>query len=332
MTTPLRTISSIILLLLAAAGCGGGEGSGTAQREPPSLAMFAGTVGTGTPAHADGTGSAAGFVEAGPIVADPAGILYVSEGRSLAGNHAVRKVTREREVSTLYRVTPDNVLAALVGIGLDAAPNVYVGYWPYCGLRCDPVPAEIRRIDASGNAATVPVTGSTDGTSLKLGRIAALARDLAGNTYIGDDFGRVLRLAPDGNLTTLLTHGAASEVGGIAIDDLGNVYTSHADDVGLIRRISPSGQASVLAQGPGRPMGIAVDAERNVYVAYIASHVVRKITPAGAISVVAGIEGIAGFITGPLPGVLAAPAGVAVSGSDLFITMGTGIAVIRNRP
>ena len=81
-----------------------------------------------------------------------------------------------------------------------------------------------------------------------------------------------------------------------------------------------------------RPSGIAIDAAGNLYVADLLNHVVRKVTPAGIVSTVVGIPGVQGFVPGSLPGVLNAPIGVAVVGNDLYITMLTGIAVVRNRP
>ena len=42
--------------------------------------------------------------------------------------------------------------------------------------------------------------------------------------------------------------------------------------------------------------------------------------------------GRAGFASGALPGVIESPIAVAVVGTDLYIAMPSGIAVVRNRP
>jgi len=92
-----------------------------------------------------------------------------------------------------------------------------------------------------------------------------------------------------------------SEPEGMAIDAAGNVYVA---DLGnnMIRKISPNGVVSTLAgsgaqgaaNGQGtaasfcEPGGVAVDAAGNVYVADAVNNMIRKITPAGLVSTIAG--------------------------------------------
>ncbi len=89
---------------------------------------------------------------------------------------------------------------------------------------------------------------------------------------------------------------------GIAIDDLGNVYTadrwSH-----LIRKITPEGMVSTIAGKSGisgdidgdtsialfnEPWGICVDQNGNVLVADTRNNKIRKINPEGIVSTIAG--------------------------------------------
>ncbi len=95
----------------------------------------------------------------------------------------------------------------------------------------------------------------------------------------------------------------------VAVDSAGNIYAS---DIGNHRvvRISPSGTLTVIAGngiqwfsgdgGPGAsasvntPSGLAVDANGNVYLADQESHRIRKVSPAGIITTVAG-SGEPGF-------------------------------------
>jgi len=104
--------------------------------------------------------------------------------------------------------------------------------------------------------------------------------------------------------------GAASDArfkspGGIAVDTAGNVYVADTGN-NTIRKIARGGPVSTLAGlagKPGRedgsgsaarflaPLGIAVDGANNVYVAEFASDIIRKITPEGVVSTLAGSAG-----------------------------------------
>ena len=99
-----------------------------------------------------------------------------------------------------------------------------------------------------------------------------------------------------------------------AMDSAGNIYVAdywnHA-----IRKITPNGTVSTLAGHPGmwnygsadgvggmarfdNPTGVAVDGADNVYVADYANQTIRKITPAGLVTTVAGSPGNSGDTDG----------------------------------
>ena len=155
----------------------------------------------------------------------------------------------------------------------------------------------------------------------------SLAIDSDGNLYVADrNNGRVRRIDADGNISTVAGNGtsrptAPSGDGGpavearlaspvsIALDRLGNLFVAEfaADRV---RKIDTSGIISTIAgtgvQGSGgdggpaleaqldQPNAIAVDADRNVYVAEYGGKRIRKIDSAGTISTLAG-NGVEGF-------------------------------------
>ncbi len=147
-------------------------------------------------------------------------------------------------------------------------------------------------------------------------------------------------MSPDGEL--VWTAGRAGERGaqdgeggtarfnrpnGLAVDEQGEVYVA---DFGnhLIRKVSPEGRVSTLAGEAGvagaedgvgarahfqHPHGLAVDRNGNVYVADAMNHTVRKITPQGQVSTLAGAPGRPGIADGDrATGRLNAPYGVAV--------------------
>jgi len=88
----------------------------------------------------------------------------------------------------------------------------------------------------------------------------------------------------------------------LAVDSVGNLYVADQNN-SVIRRISPDGTVSVWAGQAGvpgvadgaasearfdRPYGLAIDAADNVYVADMFNCTIRKITPGGVVSTLAG--------------------------------------------
>ncbi len=149
---------------------------------------------------------------------------------------------------------------------------------------------------------------------------------------------KIRKITPAGEVSTLAGSGAYGFADGdginakfyfpkgIALDASGNLYV--ADDINhRIRKITPTGTVTTIAgstsgsdDGDGinakfnNPRGVTLDAAGNIYVADAGNHRIRKITPTGTVSTIAGstvgvTEGIgtaAKFNT---------PAGVAVDAS-----------------
>ncbi|WP_342315578.1 gluconolaconase [Lysobacter sp. FW306-1B-D06B] len=125
--------------------------------------------------------------------------------------------------------------------------------------------------------------------------------------------GRLDLLAGDG--VGGLRDGAAAQARfddpwGVARADDGTVYVADAGDNNRIRAIRPDGTVATLAgsgegfaDGAGTaamfntPSGLALDRDGNLFVADTGNHAIRKITPAGVVSTVAG-DGVAGFRDG----------------------------------
>ena len=117
---------------------------------------------------------------------------------------------------------------------------------------------------------------------------------------------------------------------GIAVDSKGNVYvTEYANST--VRKIGPDGGAVTLAGRPGvsgwkdgpgsealfsHPHGLAVSEDLTVYVSDMKNHAIRRISPSGDVSTVAGKAGEPGTADGPGDAArFCQPEGVAV-GSD----------------
>jgi DNA-binding beta-propeller fold protein YncE len=114
---------------------------------------------------------------------------------------------------------------------------------------------------------------------------------------------------------------------GVAVSAAGRVYVADAGDNNRIRGIAPDGTVSTLAGGDegfadglgatarfNTPSGLALDAAGNLYVADTGNHAIRKVTPQGLVSTLAG-DGVAGFRDGPAAQArFNGPIGVAVDG------------------
>jgi DNA-binding beta-propeller fold protein YncE len=113
---------------------------------------------------------------------------------------------------------------------------------------------------------------------------------------------------------------------GVAVDSRGNVYVTDAGESNRIRKIASenssvttlAGGAENFADGAGAsaafdtPSAIAIDARGNLYVADTANNRIRKVTPEGAVSTLAG-DGTAGARDGAAGAAqFNAPVGVAV--------------------
>jgi DNA-binding beta-propeller fold protein YncE len=113
---------------------------------------------------------------------------------------------------------------------------------------------------------------------------------------------------------------------GVAVDRAGNVYVADAGDSNRIRRIAAEGAAVTtlaggaegFADGAGgaaafnTPSALAVDAKGNLYVADTSNHRIRKVTPEGVVSTLAG-DGTPGARDGAAHAAqFNAPVGVAV--------------------
>jgi PKD repeat protein len=99
---------------------------------------------------------------------------------------------------------------------------------------------------------------------------------------------------------------------GVAVDTNGNVFVADSNN-NTIRKVTPAGVVTTLAglagnfgstDGTGSaasfdyPDGLAVDSAGNIYVADTYNNTIRKVTPAGAVTTLAGLAGSSGSADG----------------------------------
>jgi streptogramin lyase len=169
--------------------------------------------------------------------------------------------------------------------------------------------------------------GSADGTggAAQFFWPTAIVADRSGNFYLADTENHTIRkITASGVVTTFAglpgafgnVDGAGSAARffrphGVAVDSANNIYVT--TDAHTIRRITPDGTVTTLAgstfnngssDGNGSsarfssPWGIASDSSGNVYVAEFGNHTIRKITPAGDVTTLAGSAGNSGSSDG----------------------------------
>jgi uncharacterized protein (TIGR03437 family) len=232
------------------------------------------------------------------VAVDSSGNYYVAD----AGNNVVRKVSATGVITTVAGngtagsggdggAATGAQLSGPQGVALDAAGNLYIS---------DTGNSRVREV-SGGTIATV-AGGSTAGyagdgnaaTSAQLSSPVGLAFDAKGNLYIADTDNSVVRKVSGGIISTVA----------------GNGRQGYAGDGGAAR----SAQLSY-------PQGVAVDAAGNLYITDTLNYVIRRVTPAGNISTVAGtgVGGYSGDGGAASKAQLSYPTGIAVdSGGDVF--------------
>jgi sugar lactone lactonase YvrE len=277
-------------------------------------------AGDGTAGFLDATtGTAAKFNIPQDVAIDATGNLYVVD----TGNHKIRKISPIGAVTTLAGNNAgflDGTKTAAqfnnpYSVAVDSAGNLYIA---------DTLNQKIRKISPTGVVTTLAGTtsGFADGVGLteaKFVNPTGVTVDAAGNVYVADaGNSKIRKISTMGMVTTLAgsndgfldATGTAAKFSiprGVASDIFGNVFVADTYNY-KIRKIILSGAVTTMAgttQGFVDGIGlteakfsnntdVALDAAGNVYVADKDNHKIRKISPTGAVTTLAGTtEGFA---------------------------------------
>ncbi len=260
---------------------------------------------TGSSGGGGGTNGAAQFNEPASVAVDIAGNVYVAD----FGDDIIRKVMPSGVVTTVAGVegvsgSADGIGSAARfngprGVAVDAAGKVYVADEGNDTLRqVTPVGTNWVVSTLAGLAGS---WGGADGTNsaAQFDLPHGVAVDGAGNLSVADEYNGTIR-----RMTPLGTNWVVSTLAGLAAGGPGS-----ADGTG--------GAASFNA-----PVGVAVDSAANVYVGDCDNNTVRKVTPAGVVTTLAGLAGMSGSADGTGSAArFDSPNGVAVDDAgNLFVS------------
>lgn len=271
-------------------------------------------AGNGVSGYANENGVNASFHQVKGITIDATGNLFVAD----AGNNRIRKITpagdvstyagngsmgfQDGDLSTATFSTPSDVV-------FDSSGNMYV---------LEAGNNKIRKISTGGLVTTVAGSGGNGyedgvGTSAKFNYPLGFAIDAADNIYVADsENNRIRKVTPAGVVSTLAGQaifgfndgvGASAQFrtpSSILVHENGDLYVGDLNNH-RIRKVTPEGVVSTvtgvaagdsdgdLATARYRgPSGMVKDSDGNIFVADYANNRIRKITPTGMVSTIAG--------------------------------------------
>ena len=263
---------------------------------------------SGGAGFSDQTGSLARFSYPNSVAVDASGTVYVAD----TGNHTIRKLVFSGTICTVSTLagtvgvsgTTDGTGSAALfnsplGIAVDASGNVYVA---------DTGNHTIRKVSSSGQVITLAgmpgIYGDQNGagTSAQFCGPIGIAVDASGTVYVADTGNHTIRKITSGGAVTTLA-GCSS-------------VTGFVDGTG----------SGALFNSPG---GLALDGSGNLIVADTLNNLIRKVTPAGGVTTLAGSLCYGSFDGTGTNATFNLPSAVAVDGAGNVYVADTYNATIR---
>jgi len=190
----------------------------------------------------------------------------------------------------------------------------------------------VRKLAPGGTVSTLAgtgVAGFADGPGAKaqFNLPYGIAVDAAGTVYLAEAYGhRIRQIAPDGTTKTLAGDGVAGFAEGtgtgarfnlpcdVVADPSGNVFVADRYNA-RIRKIAPGGVVTTVAGGVSgsadgkgsvarfmEPIGLERDGQGNLYVSECTGNRIRRITPGGLVTTLAGpVAATGGAVDGTGP-------------------------------
>ena len=287
------------------------NGSGVVTWTSTTIAGLPGATGT-----VNGVGSAARFNEPAGVAVDPGtGVVYVAERL----NFAVRALTPTNNSGTITWTV--STLAGQPGTAgsLDATGTSARFEGPFYVT-----------LQGTGSSGTLYVCDGVDDTVRTVALSNGLVTTVAGDplfsgfhdgTGTGVLFGEPYSITLDGQGNAFIVDGVDQLVREMVLST--HTVTTIA---GIVGGVDASGTAARFEN----PRGVAVDSTGNIYVADTFEESIRKITPAGVVTTIAGQNGIPGSAdgTGSAAG-FDIPYGVAVDSAGNVYIADSGNNTIR---
>jgi sugar lactone lactonase YvrE len=136
-----------------------------------------------------------------------------------------------------------------------------------------------------------------------MGIATGIAFDAAQNLYVGDRSGTIFKIAPDRQIFVFATLEPSVSAYHLAFGSSGDMFVTgpSTSSFDCVYKVDPHGTVSVFYRGLGRPQGLALDIEGNIYVAASLSgrRGIVKITPQGNANLEVSGQGLVGLAFAP---------------------------------